>query len=106
MTTPDRDQPVRHHDTLSSAFLGFLARGELRVARDLRTGAWVEFLKSLDRRADDLEWIPASGRATLELFVVYRRQYHPDFPTPYNVALVALEEGPHLVSTVLAGSPI
>jgi uncharacterized OB-fold protein len=34
--------------------------------------------------------------------VVYRRQYHPDFPVPYNVAAVVLEEGPLLISTIVS----
>ncbi|MBX9824974.1 MAG: OB-fold domain-containing protein [Xanthobacteraceae bacterium] len=87
--------------TMSEIFLGFVKRRELRIARD-RDGHFINFLKSLDRPGGDLTWIGATGRATLLSFVVYRRQYHPGFVPPYNVALVALEEGSHLVSTVIA----
>lgn len=59
---------------------------------------------ALNRLASDteVEWVRASGQARLASFVVYRRQYHPDFPPPYNVAMVTLAEGPDLISTVTA----
>jgi uncharacterized OB-fold protein len=43
----------------------------------------------------------ASGRASLWSWIVMHRQYFPDFPPPYIVALVELEEGPMLMSTVV-----
>lgn len=50
---------------------------------------------------EDLKWVPASGSATLESFVIYHQRYSPDFEPPYNVAMVALEEGPLIVATVI-----
>ncbi|MCC6640680.1 MAG: OB-fold domain-containing protein, partial [Deltaproteobacteria bacterium] len=37
-------------------------------------------------------------------FSVYRRTYHPGKPAPYVVALIALDEGPRLVSNVVGCS--
>ena len=50
--------------------------------------------------AVDLEWASASGRATLVSYTVVRRPPHPAVAddVPYTVLLVALHEGPHLVS--------
>jgi uncharacterized OB-fold protein len=50
----------------------------------------------------DLEWIEASGRGTLYTFTVFRQPYHPAFvdDVPYNVAIVELEEGPLMLTSV------
>lgn len=50
--------------------------------------------------ADDLAWEEASGRGTLYSFVIYHRQFHPDHPVPYNVAVVELAEGLRIPSSV------
>lgn len=44
----------------------------------------------------------ASGGATLVSWVVYRHAYHPAFEhrLPYTVAVVALDEGPRLISNI------
>lgn len=49
------------------------------------------------------QWQPASGQATVVSWVVYRTAYHPAFKDrlPYNVALVALDEGPRLITNLL-----
>lgn len=47
----------------------------------------------------------ASGRGRVESFTVYRRTYHPGKPAPYIVALIALDEGPRLVSNVVGCAP-
>ncbi len=44
---------------------------------------------------------PVSGRGTVYSFVIYQRTYHPAIPAPYVVALIALEEGPRLISNII-----
>ena len=53
--------------------------------------------------SDRWAWTPVSGRGTVFSFVVMRRVYHPGFKddVPYNATLVALEEGPRLMSNVV-----
>ncbi|MCR5876788.1 OB-fold domain-containing protein [Phenylobacterium sp. J426] len=53
-------------------------------------------------RDDQWAWQEASGRGTLVSWVVYHAAYHPAFAarTPYNVAIVALEEGPRLIANI------
>lgn len=48
-------------------------------------------------------WEQASGRGTLVSWVVYRSAYHESFADqmPYNVAIVALDEGPRLITNIL-----
>ena len=47
--------------------------------------------------------VPSSGRGTVESWIVYRQAFHPAFlnALPYNVAWVALEEGPRLTSNIV-----
>ena len=52
----------------------------------------------LDRRA-------LSGLGEVATFTVYRQQYHPDFPLPYVIAVIALREGPRMVSNVVDCAP-
>ncbi|MDF3907568.1 OB-fold domain-containing protein [Paracoccus sp. AS002] len=53
--------------------------------------------------ADDTDWRPASGIATLISWVVYHKAYAPHLADqlPYNVAVVELVEGPRLLSNIL-----
>ena len=49
-------------------------------------------------------WQAAIGRGRIRSGVVYHHAYHPAFKDrlPYNVALVELEEGPRLLTNILA----
>jgi uncharacterized OB-fold protein len=55
----------------------------------------------------EMEWTEVSGRGTVFSFVVYHRVYHPAFAdkVPYVVAVIALEEGPRLISNVVGIAP-
>jgi len=48
----------------------------------------------------DIEVFTASGRATLYSYVINHRP-HPAFDGPYSIALVELEEGPHLMTNII-----
>jgi len=84
---------------LSKPFLDYLAQGELRYARNLRTGAVLGYAARPDH-GEPVEWVPAGGGGSLHTFAVYRQSYDPAFPPPYNVAVVQLDEGPLLLSTI------
>ena len=51
----------------------------------------------------DLGWSEASGRGTVESVVTFHQQYWPDRPPPYDVLLIALEEGPLMMSGAVQG---
>jgi uncharacterized OB-fold protein len=55
----------------------------------------------------DAEWTPVSGRGTVFSFAVMHQVYHPGFASevPYAVVLVALDEGPRMVSNVVGCPP-
>ena len=84
---------------LSKPFLDYLAQGELRYARNLRTGAALGYTARPDH-GEPVEWAPAGGGGSLHTFAVYRQSYDPAFSPPYNVAVVQLDEGPLLLSTI------
>lgn len=53
------------------------------------------------------KWITASGRGRVYSYVVYHVAFDPAFKEdiPYVVALVALEEGPHLLTNIVGCDP-
>ncbi len=48
-------------------------------------------------------WEPVSGRGTVYSFVIVHQVYDPSFKgeTPYNVAVVELDEGPRLLTNIV-----
>jgi uncharacterized OB-fold protein len=52
----------------------------------------------------DWQWQVASGEGVIHSWVVFHVAYHPAFKErlPYNVAIVRLNEGPQLISNILA----
>lgn len=55
----------------------------------------------------EAEWVPVSGRGTIFTFAVMHQVYHPGFAAevPYAVVLVALDEGPRMMSNVVDCPP-
>lgn len=47
------------------------------------------------------DWKPVSGRGELLSWVMFRKQYLPAYPAPYNVIAVRLDEGPTLISNLI-----
>lgn len=55
----------------------------------------------------DLGWLRASGRGTVKSFSIVRRPVSPAYAAerPYALLLVALDEGPTMMSTLTGGDP-
>lgn len=87
----------------SARFRSFLAQRELRFATDPSSGEALGYRQRVVAGLAGCEpaWVRACGKATLLSFTVYHITYAPEFPAPYNVAEIALEEGPTLISTVM-----
>jgi len=53
------------------------------------------------------EWILSSGHGTVYTYAVYHIAYHPGFAgeIPYVVAIVELDEGPHLLTNIVECRP-
>lgn len=57
-----------------------------------------------DCGSDQAGYEPVSGKGKIVSWVVFHRCYFPSFEAeiPYNVAIVELEEGPMMISNILA----
>ena len=55
----------------------------------------------------DTSWIKASGKASLYTYAIVHRAPHPGFAqdAPFVVAIVELEEGPHMPTTIVIDDP-
>jgi uncharacterized OB-fold protein len=93
-------------DPLHLPFWDAARRHELAVQRCRLCGTHQFFARlfCLACRGDDLEWVRASGFGTVYSMTTVHRQVSPDFPAPYVNALVTLDEGPRLLTT-LVGPP-
>jgi uncharacterized protein len=52
-----------------------------------------------------IEWIQASGRATLYSYVINIAPLAPGFEAPYVIAVVTLEEGPRMMANIQGVEP-
>jgi len=80
-------------------------QGELRAQRCTSCGhvRWPPSALCPRCLADGTEWRALSGRATVYSFIVVHRPQHPAFfaDAPYNVAIVELDEGVRLHTTIV-----
>lgn len=100
--TPDRPSP--EPDLASAGFFAGLQEQRLMVQRCPYCGTLqLGELYCNHCHAPGLEWIAASGRATLYSFVNIHMRYHAGFAdqSPYPAAMVELEEGPRFYASVV-----
>jgi uncharacterized protein len=57
--------------------------------------------------AENPRWVEASGRGVIYSYTIIRQNRSPEFvnDTPYNVAIVQLEEGPRMLSDIVDVGP-
>ena len=101
-------KPVPQPDDRSRPFFEGARRGELIIPRcaDCRAHLAPGSRACTECLSESLEWVPASGRATLFTFAIMHQRYHPGFfeEIPYNIAVVDLDEGPRM-NTNIVGVP-
>jgi acetyl-CoA acetyltransferase/uncharacterized OB-fold protein len=105
---PEEPGPVRPlpQPTLASAeFWSSGSDGVLRVLRCADCGAYTHppLPRCRSCRGDRVTMSPVSGRGVVAGFTVNHQQWLPDFPPPYVIAVVALEEddGVRLTSNIV-----
>ncbi|UVO35760.1 OB-fold domain-containing protein [Bradyrhizobium arachidis] len=77
-------------------FERFLAEGRFMIQRAHRTGEYVFYPKVMSPTGEtDLEWVEASGGGTVYAITVARKR-----DGAFNVALIDLDEGPRMMSTI------
>ncbi len=109
MTTdaPARLEPVAQPE--SDPYWEGARNGELWLQRDKATGECQFYPRtfSLATPGGELEWIKASGNATLHTFGIVHVPPHPAFmgDVPYIAAIVELEEGPKMAANIVGVEP-
>lgn len=93
---------------LTASFWKAAETGRLLIQRCQACGAAVFYPRALCPHcwSPSLKWEAASGRGTLRSFSAVHRPGHPGWlpVAPYLVGLVGLEEGPTMISLILAGN--
>lgn len=104
---PDRDYdlPIPVADEASATFYTGAKEGRLMLLRCSQCGRYrlPGRGRCVDCWSEQSEWAQASGRGKLYSFGIMHQKYHPAFAevTPYNYALVELEEGPRLITNIV-----
>ena len=99
------DFPKPEPTELSRPYWDALSEGHLVIQRCACGHAWLPARSHCPScLKPEPRWERASGRGRLLSWVVYHTAYHPAFENrlPYNVALIELDEGPIMLSNVIA----
>ena len=105
MADAEYTRPIPVADEASQEFYDGAKQGKLMLLRCTQCQRFR--LPGRERCSDcwstDSEWAEASGRGKLYTFGVMHQKYHPAFAdvTPYNYALVELDEGPRLITNIV-----
>ncbi len=103
------NKPLPRINSDTEPFWSGCLRHELRFQKCIRCGhvrypAAVICPHCLSREAG---WIVSSGHGSVYTYAVYHFLYHPGFAgdIPYVVAIVELDEGPHLLTNIVKCRP-
>jgi uncharacterized OB-fold protein len=90
-------------DATTAPFWDGTRRGELRVQRCQACRRYQFYPRPycIACSSDGLEWVRAAGTGTVYSMTTVRAELVPGFAPPYTVALVELDEGPRMVSTIV-----
>lgn len=99
--------PTPEPTALSATFWEGTRSGELRLQSCLDCGAWRWTPQILCRacHSDRFAWHATSGRGRIYSFTIVHRPPMPAFTAPYVVGVVALDEGPLMLTTIEGVAP-
>ena len=104
---PDQEytRPIPVADEASKPFFGGANEGKLMLVKCSQCGTHrlPGRERCLDCWSTESEWAQASGKGKLYTYGIMHQKYHPAFAdvTPYNYAIVELDEGPRLVTNIV-----
>jgi len=108
-TTAPPAKPAPEPTPISAHYWESLNAGKLAIQKCSACGSLQHYPRPfcVTCLSPDIEWVEASGRATLFSFTIVRRAASPAFAAdvPYILAIVELEEGPHMTGNVI-GIPV
>jgi uncharacterized OB-fold protein len=97
-------RPIPEPDEYTAPYFEGAARGLLLIQRCRDCAAFLAPGATVcsECLSESLDWVQASGRATLHTFGLMHQPYHPGFlgALPYNLVEVELAEGPRLNAAV------
>jgi uncharacterized protein len=103
------DKPLPKVNADTKFYWEGCARHELRFQRCTSCGhvVWPPSLICPECLSGDMEGIISKGCGTVYTYAVYHVAYHPGFVNdiPYVVAIVELDEGPHLLTNIVGCAP-
>ena len=106
---PPKPLPLQENKTLTDPFWQAAKRHELVMQRCTRCGNWIHFPREQCPVcfSQALEWAPVSGKGRVYAFTNVHQAQHPAFQeeAPYCFAIVQLDEGPRMVTSIVECSP-
>ncbi len=104
-----RPRPRPTPTPLSQAFWDATARGEFLIQRCRRceTAVFYPRYNCTACGSPELDSAPAAGTGSVYTFTIARRPTHPAFAdrVPYVIAVVELDEGPHVTTNIVGCAP-
>ena len=102
-------KPLPEPTPTSQPFWDAAKHHRLLVQRSRKTGKFVYYPRNVSPFGpdDELEWTEVSGRGTVYSYTVARRPTAPQWANepPLVIAIVELEEGPHLTANIVDCNP-
>jgi uncharacterized OB-fold protein len=99
------DKPLPKINPDNKAFWEGCARHELKFQKCASCShvIWPASIICPECHSREMEWISSKGHGTIYTYAVYHAVYHPGFAgdIPYVVAIVELDEGPHLLTNIV-----
>ena len=93
-------RPPRRLDPYAEQFWEFTKSKEFRLQQCSECGKfrWPPAPTCDQCLSEGFEWAAAAGRGTLLSWVIFRRQYFPEYPSGHHAAVVELDEGPLFIT--------
>ena len=102
-------KPLPDPNPVTRPFWDAAREHRLRLQRSRKTGAYVHYPRAVSPFGadDELTWEDVSGRGHVWSYTVARRATAPQFEAdvPYVIAIVELEEGPHMTANISGCDP-
>jgi uncharacterized OB-fold protein len=107
MTEPEIAKILPPHTELSRPFWEGCGQHELRLQHCANCDRFQFYPRIICSQCDGdaLSWLPVSGRGRIASFTVVRRGISRAYEAPYIVALIDLDEGPRMMSSVVGCEP-
>ena len=109
MADQEYTRPIPVADEASKPFFDGANEGKLMLVKCSQCGTHrlPGRERCLDCWSTESEWAEASGNGKLYTYGIMHQKYHPAFAeeTPYNYAIVELDEGPRMVTNIVECDP-